>query len=484
MRIDELPEDILRCILGLCDVYGVLSFGLTSKGSRSLAVDRLIWVDIVEQLRWSGFIYGESRASIACKSQPELVAVVKRLLLAPESWRSHLRPEAVDSQRQSIIPRVFHRRTPPSAPLPPITPKQVVSLGVPKEDPPLELTARLLDGGEYVFFQAATLYCWSVLHNRQIWSYQMPGPTWRLASPCVFGRSEEAAPGGAEANIVLCARSNQIPVENLLEIISLNLSTGIATTRLSAKNTSLMKIFSGTISGSVACVTFVDSLTADKVVVLVDWTAEKPFLSFKTAPSDTIALTPTHVLVLHHTPKKIHDAGGLRLRIVSIDALQRQSEWFAALRSPKIKDIENLPTLRVVPLDARSPPHWRSNNRPGIYGRVGAFRSPIQDGVYRIWIQRAGYDDNGIGMRAINIPVLPPGAHTYGSISYGGHTHHPLGNRVLRVDAPDERCSDATSMTPALAGIELPESPVSITGSLYGSVLTYCVLNAARIVSF
>ncbi|KAJ7108698.1 hypothetical protein C8R44DRAFT_295601 [Mycena epipterygia] len=191
MQFQDLSEDDIRSIFSFCDIHTVVSMSRTNKYLRQLTLEKLVWVDLVDNIRRKGFIDRLSLSDIQAYSQKALVSLVKGLLTGPTSWNVPITPKLPCLARfQSNIP-------PPMA----LSPAQFVihpsGIRASKKN-----EAKLLGGGKYVLFNNITLECWSVQHDRLVWSYEKSDP-----NSYVIEFDAEVSDAGENANIIVCQRS-------------------------------------------------------------------------------------------------------------------------------------------------------------------------------------------------------------------------------------------------------------------------------------
>ncbi|KAJ6486566.1 hypothetical protein DFH09DRAFT_1339585 [Mycena vulgaris] len=97
----DLPEEVVCYALGLFDISSVISICQANKYLHHLAFTPTVWISLVEELWYRGIIDGIFPSDIHALSTPELIAVVKRLLLGPETWvttQTRQMPEAAAEQ--------------------------------------------------------------------------------------------------------------------------------------------------------------------------------------------------------------------------------------------------------------------------------------------------------------------------------------------------------------------------------------------------
>ncbi|KAJ7918457.1 hypothetical protein B0H13DRAFT_1993021 [Mycena leptocephala] len=203
MKFQDLSEDDIRSIFSFCDIYAVVSMSRTNRYFRRLSLDKLVWVDLVENIRRKGFVDQLSLSDILSYSQEALVALVKSLLTGPASWNPPIEPKRKWFRSTNSLPT-----------------QTLAEISAKYSE------AKLLNGGEYVLFNNTTLECWSIRRDKLIWAYDKNGLEW---SVCEF--AAEVVDGGDSVNIIVCeilwtiSRDDQ----SLAHIVNLDLKTGSST---------------------------------------------------------------------------------------------------------------------------------------------------------------------------------------------------------------------------------------------------------------
>ncbi|KAJ7918459.1 hypothetical protein B0H13DRAFT_1993032 [Mycena leptocephala] len=200
MKFQDLSEDDIRSIFSFCDIYAVVSMSRTNRYFRRLSLDKLVWVDLVENIRRKGF--------------GALVALVKSLLTGPACWNP------IEPKRKWF--RVTNSL--PTQTLAEMSAKYVIHpSGIVYSK---KREAKLLNGGEYVLFNNTTLECWSIRHDKLIWAYDKNGLEW---SVCEF--AAEVVDGGDSVNLIFWERlwTGGADDQSLAHIVNLDLKTGSST---------------------------------------------------------------------------------------------------------------------------------------------------------------------------------------------------------------------------------------------------------------
>ncbi|KAJ6557963.1 hypothetical protein B0H19DRAFT_1149276 [Mycena capillaripes] len=263
MEFQDLSEDNIRSIFSFCDIYAVVSMSRTNKYFRQLTLEKLVWVDLVDNLRRKGFVDQLSISDIRSHSQEPLVALVKRLLTGPACWNPPIKAKGSwfrsTSSHQSQIPvEMFAKYV--------LHPPGIIYS---KEN-----ATKLLNGGEYVLFNNTTLECWSVQPDKLIWAYDKNGP-----ESHVFQFAAEMVDGGSSVNIIVCERSWTVGGydQSLIQIVKLDFNTGNSTRLLlnELPDTKSYGFTDAKICGSIASAVLQqwtnDLHTPDSYCILMDW---------------------------------------------------------------------------------------------------------------------------------------------------------------------------------------------------------------------
>lgn len=180
----------------------------TSKSLRRITSTRAVWISLVKDLRALGFIDRLSIGDIETLPTAELVAVVKRLVVGPESW-SMKRPSG-----SSLFSKIFGRLLGPRQNLPvlqaEISERLVLHPPTSTQTPNRgEREAKLLRGGEFVLFNRShVLECWRVDGDVLLWTHHSSIPHPNVATFAV-----EVVDNGERANIMICITSTMSPFD-------------------------------------------------------------------------------------------------------------------------------------------------------------------------------------------------------------------------------------------------------------------------------
>ncbi|KAJ7741981.1 hypothetical protein DFH07DRAFT_943437 [Mycena maculata] len=354
MAFQDLSEDTIRSISSFCDVSTVLAMGRTNRYLRRLTLEKLVWVDLVDNLRHKGFIDHLSLSEIQSQSQETLVALVKGLVNGPASWTPPKR--SLTSFIARFIP--WTSRQPQNR-------AEISSRFIIHSPVMLPETRwcspRLLAGGEYILLTNRTLECWSVRHDKLVWSYEKNGPN---SSVAVFGA--EVVEGGGQVNIIICER----------------LGTSrdrMSTSLLSDFYQSIHRFTDANVCGNIAYLLLVESgRHSEHSSILMDWQTGS---RLKLAANDSataiqVNLIPNYVLFVAN-----NFSGTPELSLVNISALSRH--WCHTT------DHSTLDTLYMweIETEVRENLALDTQSSSLLNRDLCTYESPVKEGTYKVHLQ-------------------------------------------------------------------------------------------------
>ncbi|KAJ7689382.1 hypothetical protein B0H17DRAFT_1066388 [Mycena rosella] len=378
MVFQDLSEDNIRSIFSFCDIYAVVAMSRTNIYLHRLTLEKLVWVDLVEDLRRRGFIDGRSRAEIQAQSQEELVGLVKALLTGPKSWTAPALPKAPKALGGTRAPRP----APSHAEIPTQITLHPSGIWSSKKN-----EAKLIAGGEYVLLNSITLECWSVHDDRLVWAYE------KLAGSFVLEFDADIQEGGESATIIVYARSwtGNGTDQGQVHILQLDFRTGISTSLLCnvflTTDLDDLQCQAVKICGNTACANIRDDTLPSETqsyCILINWETKSHLkLGSNTLGSPFLVnLIPNHILVLTN-----NRAGFPEIRVINIAAFS--DYWQLADSSPF-----SLPTTDVSDIEAavcESIIFGSCGRFQGWPRELYAYESPLEAGTYRIWVIISGY---------------------------------------------------------------------------------------------
>ncbi|RDB14624.1 hypothetical protein Hypma_016569 [Hypsizygus marmoreus] len=213
-----LVDDILVTILTLCNIQSVLTLSEASRHFHSLAFSKHVWLVIVSDLHRRGFIYLPPGKSLEDYTTDDLVDLVKRMVLGPRSWRAQINSDV-------LFPIVAH---------------QIILESFSSDAETSNWTlneAQLIAGGKcLVYKHSGTLECLSMESRNRIWSYKSTWET-QLSNVryTVVRFAVETVDDGEGAILFIGVCDGGLAANtraHLVEILHLNLITGLSTTLL------------------------------------------------------------------------------------------------------------------------------------------------------------------------------------------------------------------------------------------------------------
>nr|GAT59260.1 predicted protein [Mycena chlorophos] len=483
-HLQDLSEDVLRLIYSFLNVSSVVSLSTTSKSLRVLATDRLVWVDLVENLRWRGFVDDESVLSISRKSRDELVDLVQRMVLGPRSWRPSLLVNSLVGAVKKAKESIFRPHN--------------ISLF------PSSESVRLLPGGEYVLFDnQKNLECWAVEQDRLVWTHghQTGESAW-----FVDGFAFDMLPGGHRVKVMVSFIQSDTENGQLLswiDILDLDLVQGSSTTLFSWQCSMESEDEHWTnlsICGSLAVSSlypfYNNLLNPDTHHALRNLQApqSKCCMTLSSAQRSLLALTSEYIVVASLDSATHH----VEFRIISTVDVRSVGGWRSGFDPSNAVDVAELPTLAVVKF-APPGPGTRNPRFLSIH-QLSVYRSPLDESVHRVWVQWSGRQgtnhtvvevalcgyhivasrDNPRDVRMRRRRELVSGGPGASGCMYSGHTlRQQLPEGVYVVYPPREL--DAAPLLPPL-GLESGATVFPL--SPYSGTITYSLQRAVRIAYF
>ncbi|KAJ7634621.1 hypothetical protein FB45DRAFT_909378 [Roridomyces roridus] len=404
MTFEDLPEDIIRSILSFCDIRTVLAVGRTTRYNHRLSVEKLVWVDLVQDLRHRGFIDCLSHSDIQSLSQEALVALVRRILTGPASW--NLGRPSLDATKSSFISRlkrqpsaIFLKKTsdpPATQPEVEISARRALSRpGAAMEDPS-NRDLLLLSGGEYLIARSRpSLECWNIPANTLVWSRSVPEPLE------IFSFAAEVLGGGDGTNILIC-QTCRFGVCSV-EIVNLHFQTGLTNTLFSNlyPDPANWRI-KPRICGNIACIGWecrADQAPPKSFCILIDW---KRMLHLKLAPDNSqhqecpifVNLIRDHVFFVAN-----NRSGSAEIRLFDIAAFS--AHWRPTADPAPLKPVytTDIPTI-VCEKITKS---WYNFRRRF---DLHAHESPVEEGRYRVWLCLSGFTGPKLG-KGLSVEYRP-----------------------------------------------------------------------------
>ncbi|KAJ6487758.1 hypothetical protein C8R45DRAFT_994239 [Mycena sanguinolenta] len=416
MQFQELPEDVLRTVLSLCDIYAVVCVSGTNKYFYHLCTEKSVWVDLVDNLRRRGFVDRLSLSDIQSCSQEGLVGLVKGLLAGPLNW----------NKAESELPILV--QTPTKYTIHPrITPTNATFLG----------------GGEHILCYSVntqTLECWSVRYDKLVWAYVKKKPPSKV-------REFDAEVINGGANIIVCEMDESGPTSQL-EIVNLDFATGTSTSLLVCQCPLGSCFIRPKICGDIVFVGFQagSSITSR----LINWKTQVhlELASSKTLPAWQFVVIPirnyTFVLCTPFSNSKTE------ITILCNSALSSHWRDMAAHPTPDIvyfADLEFILHQKIAFPNEPLSDHWWTH-------ALHAYESPLEEGTYRIWFVIITNEAWGLLLCSFHLSLPKPGnnritwrprtspvpladtLHEPAGISFSGYTVHHFPDSTHSVIAP------------------------------------------------
>ncbi|KAJ7110516.1 hypothetical protein C8R44DRAFT_883652 [Mycena epipterygia] len=390
MTFLDLPEDVILYTLCRCDVSSVLSISETNRYLHDLAFTATtIWMSLVEDLRHRGFVDRLSAADIRTMSTQSLVALVRRMVVGPETWSRPKIQQPKSSQRMSFS-RILHKlassQEQPATLHPhraqPACAKIVVHLSLPVELPPAPFYTQVLRGGKYILFSDVrseglnppVLGCWRVADDSLLGTYHTG-----LASATILDFSAEVFPGGEQANIVIRLRSLASSNLCFVHIVSWDFVTGM-TELLSATRWTYSPFHIQTlpnICGNFAVVrTYYTPLWADMCIIIAFRAQKycKIFCPSHVGTNFSLELVPDY-FILTWTPSGKNQ----KIRVGTITSLS--SSW------APMGQHNSAPPILLAHIPHVASHTIKLKGRPRLPIQIAVHEGPLERGTYRMWLR-------------------------------------------------------------------------------------------------
>ncbi|KAJ7741987.1 hypothetical protein DFH07DRAFT_981031, partial [Mycena maculata] len=348
---------------------------------------------------------------------------------------------------------------------------------------------RLLSGGEYILLKNATLECWNIQQARLVWSHETNGP-----DPWLMQFGAEVVDGGDSVNIIICeGRTSGVDGQrgSLIQIVNLNLHTGISTSLLADlypdATSEDFGIMEAKFCGNLACLIWVfltrsDGTGPQNYCILMDWQTRS---RLKLAPNPltspiSVNLIPNHVLLMTNDGL----SGIPEISLINMAPLS--PHWRHTTDDSTLDTVHPSELEAIVHESITScPPESRGRKR-----ELCAYESPLEEGTYRIcYLQlfTANLDRHQvIGSYSLSLPNgLQDGAtlrqrsvqitdHTGDSVKLGRGVSYS-GHNLPRHYGPQNFHSISHPGNPhQTVVLDLPEAtPRRIHISVYTGGLTY-----------
>ncbi|KAK7047055.1 hypothetical protein R3P38DRAFT_3258459 [Favolaschia claudopus] len=351
VTFEELGEDIVLLILTSCDVSTVLIVGEVNRALRVWSLRKQLWISLVEELVSRNLVDIPHGKPLVDHSVPDLIALVKRIVLGPATW---LESDSGPSLTQEI--QVSH--------------------------PCLSTDSmELLSGGRYIFVgrRDDCLELWDIYAATAIW--QMPIPRYPI-------RAIEMLDGGHTA--VVC-----VVVRGKISIIHVCLNTGNSTELAQIQLQAQLRVDGQMISlcGDFVALTVTWVFTANpdfsmkRFVLLVDWRQRTYILIRYSVPETSIGgffpsvSFPCGHIICNVDPDSIFiyalaDLKGLWQPINSMNPDNCFDCRFSGIKPVVFEQINNLPIQGQV---------------ENLWNPVFVlYRSPLRHDSYKLLIYHAG----------------------------------------------------------------------------------------------
>ncbi|KAJ7254751.1 hypothetical protein C8J57DRAFT_610542 [Mycena rebaudengoi] len=350
MNLDDLVQDVLIYILELCGIAGVMAFPQTNRYFRLRALDRPLWVALVQNLTNKLLRDPLPDEQLQKFSPAELIQLAACAARGPETWVSTLSNPVIS--REIRIPCELLAQT-------------------------IDTSVKLLPGGQFVVVaRRSTVQCWHVAERRLVGEYNLH------SDADMYHFAAEIVDGRGSVLIFLHTGIWSLPRRRWLELVKFSLSTGVV------ENLHIMDAhsfwgnhwFGPNICGDIASILIsvpqrwgmlLLNHTSD-TYILLEW-PQAPQIHYQRPHT---ALVPAHIIIA--TPSS---ASSIQFVILHTEALRahwrplHQIDWdpkrWTALAS-------------IPPLVGESPPLDLQPFPDIPIIRLAVYENPLKDATYNI----------------------------------------------------------------------------------------------------
>ncbi|KAF8169039.1 hypothetical protein K438DRAFT_1941453 [Mycena galopus ATCC 62051] len=342
IQLADLPSDVIFSIFANCDISSIVSTAQTCKYLHALGFDKSVWLALVSDLKRRSFLDEGSTPELSELSTEELIRLVKRILTGPESWS----PSPSDG---SFNPRLA---------------KEIVLHPKGEEEYIMvhDMYTLIRGGRLLLFSHANVLECWVLADqsNTLLWTYKSDDYA------AILAFAAEVSDVDDSAVILICLESP------FMELIRLDLRTGVAQTLLGRLPTPEPDFSSPAICGDLFSVT---NSQQESQYLIVDWGLQ----------SSLLLCYEGHLLLAHlpgYTILTITGGTTSEIRIIANDALR-------ACMAPIDSTDPHPPSVSAtdIPPLFSHPITWKTRRTSeSLSYRMTVHESPVRAGTYRIWL--------------------------------------------------------------------------------------------------
>ncbi|KAJ7107374.1 hypothetical protein C8R44DRAFT_885390 [Mycena epipterygia] len=365
----------------------------TNRYLRRIALDRIVWVALVEDLWLRGFVDRLSAADIRASSAERLIGLVKKMLTGPESWptdkrRSTSRPWAKFTTRllrrmMSWIPGSSRQPGPPVKTTLQVAERVSIHPQFPNHLSPLyrlwNHPTVLLPGAKYFLFCGTNqVHYWAVDTDVWLWSHETSAP-----AATVHTFNAEVVNDGKNATVVVCFKTHFL--ENVVNVVDLDLETGISQTLLTVHIDEARFYLIPSICGNII------ALSIGSEYFLINWrTHSYCKLSSRLGSGLSLSLIPGYMVLLTFITSACEEpTAGIRICAVAMLSLHwRRTEDSDAIQPTSV---DTLPVLLLRPFPL--PPDSKYSPTMTLH------ESPLQPDLYRLWVYSRWSEESSDAVR-------------------------------------------------------------------------------------
>ncbi|KAF7353482.1 hypothetical protein MSAN_01537800 [Mycena sanguinolenta] len=360
--LTDLAPDVIFSVFACCDISSVVSAGQTCRYLHDLALERSVWLGLLEDLRQRSIL--DRTLNLETLSTAGMIGIVRRGITGPQTWN----PGQLDSEPVAEVCKeiTLHPCSDPGNPA----------------FPPSAYMAKLLPSGRYVLLTDwTTLECWNVVEDRLVWKHTSAVDSEHVR--IVEFAAEET--DIESAVIMICVRTHPPNGDrlNYVEMVRVDLQTGTHNSLLATRAPDSgfsNPFYHPVIFGALAAVKMINA--GRDTYMIVNW-RKRSHLILHVRPGTTLQILfiREHIMLMT-CPLPRQE----QIHLISNKMLE--SYWAPTIgvdRAAKFSPVfvEDIPKRCTFEHTDGQPFH-----------KMYIHQNPLRDDDYRVWIRGTKYAAN------------------------------------------------------------------------------------------
>ncbi|KAJ7718638.1 hypothetical protein B0H16DRAFT_1608854 [Mycena metata] len=414
LAFQDLAIDIIFHVFAFCDIYAVLSTAKTCRYLHALALDKSVWLAIMNDLMQRHFL--DPVPNLRDLPTTEMLSILRQLVEGPGTW-TRFDPDNPPVAQQTIT----------------LNPSVTTGPGITD----WENEAKMVPGGRYLLFgNWGTLECWDIPEDKLVWTHP---PS--VHSAFLLGFAAHALNEDQSLIIALCEQADYNGHRiTYVKVLQMDLQTGTHRVLLTLQIRQARVLSNLLICGELIAI----AMTPERETYLfLNWKTQSACLFRSKLPLDLVLL-PHHIVL--KTPSSADED-----EIHVISPTELRAHWVRIRGPDSLTTLDTFPPLlfedavKLFTTRIRLAPALPRAAEFGLplspRSTFVAHEDPLRRDSYRIWTytsrRRAGTPQFLAGMHSFHLvtsasdpsriewrertatQVLP---HlTYRGITYSGH---------------------------------------------------------------